>query len=436
MPVFKKRPRAAAANSKLEPRYWRQRLFKNTFTYRGRRVEVQGWSVKIQLFSRRKTFSLRSGVRAQAAREACQIYQTILAHGWEGVTQLKPPVGLRVKPGVGAANRSASSSSGAEYWKPRLIHRRYEEKTDPTGGREFSVRIEHAGACQFFALGTSEEAGAAERARDIYQTVVKKGWVAAHAAFSRELTLALRWMDDPLAWTYTTIHTRKSGDPFPPVTGPVGRPPKLNVAVLEPDAGIRLALAACANSQPGFCCETSFTSSTEALREIPRRRVDFVLANYHLPDELGAAFLEAVQRSQPGLAGLLYSVFEDSEHLFEATPGGAVGYMLQRMPPSRIFEPIAALPGSLTRDKIAACVRGYFQRLSASIPAGPPSQEIARLTPREHEILALMSKGFQAKEIAGALGISIWTVHGHTKSTFEKLNVHTRTEAVVKYLQK
>jgi len=62
--------------------------------------------------------------------------------------------------------------------------------------------------------------------------------------------------------------------------------------------------------------------------------------------------------------------------------------------------------------------------------------EMAKLTPRENEILTLLAKGDLAKEIANTLGISIWTVHGHVKSIFEKFNVHTRTEAVVKFLQK
>ena len=434
--MFKKRPRAAKPPSKLEPAYWRERLFKNTFTYRGRRVEVKGWSVKIQLFGKRKTFSLRSGVRAHAAQEACQIYHTILAHGWEGVTQLSAKASLPSPAPSGAPTAAAAISSDLEYWKPRLIHRKYPESPDRAGDREFSVRVEHARFSQYFPLGTSDETAAAELARHIHRTVVQKGWATANAIFSRELTLALRWMDDPLAWTYTTIHTRKSHGPFQPNTPPRSQPPKLHVAVLDPDAGIRFALATCANGQEGFRCEITFTNTAEALREIPRRRLDFILANYSLPDEPGVAFLEAVQRLQPGLTGLLYSVYSDSEHLFEATPGGAVGYMLKRMLPSKIFEPIADLGRPVTREQIATRVREYFQRLSASIPAGPPSPEIARLTPREHEILALMSKGYQAKEMADALGISIWTVHGHTKSTFEKLNVHTRTEAVVKYLQK
>ena len=70
------------------------------------------------------------------------------------------------------------------------------------------------------------------------------------------------------------------------------------------------------------------------------------------------------------------------------------------------------------------------------MPSGPSALDMAKLTPREHEILTLLAKGDLAKEIADSLGISIWTVHGHVKSIFEKFNVHTRTEAVVKFLQK
>ena len=434
--MFKKRPRVSKPLSKLEPAYWRGRLFKNTFTYKGRRVEVSGWSVKLQLFGKRKTFSLSSSNPAQAAGEACQIYQTILAHGWEGVTQSRAGTGPRLPLAPASRISPASIASDLHYWRRRLIHRKYPEQSNPLGDREFSVRIEHARISQYFPLGTRNETEAAGRAMHIYRAVLNKGWASVNAVFPRELTLALRWLDNPLAWTYTTIHTWGSNGPFRPAGGQPSRPSGLSVAFIEPDEGIRIALAACANSQDGFRCDAAFASAAEALREIPRRRVDFVLANHDLPTQPGAACLEDIQRLKPGLAGLLYSVFEDSDQLFKATPGGAGVYMLKRTPPFRIFEPVAKMTGPVTREQIASHVREYFQRLSATLPSGPPSREIARLTPREHDILALLSKGELAKEIADTLGISIWTVQGHVKSIFEKLNVHTRTEAVVKYLQK
>jgi DNA-binding NarL/FixJ family response regulator len=446
MRVFKKRPRVARPRAsgqddidstpKTEPGYWRHRLFKNTFTYKGRRIAVSGWSVKIQIFGKRKTFSLSSGARAKAATEACQIYQTIVAQGWEAVAQRRARVESQPNAVLELTASRALMESDVAYWKQRLIHRKYTEKPDAPADREFSVRIESSGTAHYFPLGTNDEMEAAVLAMRIYQTVVKQGWAKANQTYTRELTLALRWLDDPVAWTYATIHTRKSVTPFRPLNGTASRAEELTVAVIEPDAGIRLALASCANHQNGFRCDATFADAAEALREIPRRRVNFVLANHALADQPGATCVEELRRVLPKLTGLLYSVFEDSDQLFKATPGGAIGYLLKRTAPFRMFEPIAKTSGSLTREQIAARVRDYFHGLFAALPFGPSTLDMAKLTPREHEILALLSKGDLAKEIADSLGISVWTVQGHVKSIFEKLNVHTRTEAVVKFLQK
>ncbi len=172
------------------------------------------------------------------------------------------------------------------------------------------------------------------------------------------------------------------------------------------------------------------------MREIPRRCVDLVLANHDLPDESAVDCFEELHRVRPGLMVLSYSVFTDTDQLFKSTPGGAGVYMLKRTPPNRLFEPIASLTRSMTREQIAAHVRNYFQQLSAMPPSGPSFWKLAKLTPREQEVLALMSKGDLVKEIAGTLGISNWTVQDHVKGIFEKLKVHNRTEAVIKYLQR
>ena len=420
----------------MEAGYWQRRLFKNTFTYNGRSREVNGWSVKIQLFGKRRTFSLNASDRTQAAAEACFIYQTIHAQGWEAVGQRRGRIGLQRQLVKSNPDSLFAPEFDVAHWKRRLIHRRYPENARPESKRELSARIEHAGLSRYFPLGTDEEPSAAAVAMRIHQTVVGEGWAIANQKFARELTLALRWLDDPLAWTYTTVHTWVNGDPIPPTAAQPSKPAARNVAVIEPDAGIRFALVAGANSQEGFQCSAAFTSLAEAVREITRRRVDLVLANYTLPDQSGPTCLAELYRARPSLAGLLYSVFEDSEQLFKATPGGAAGYLLKRTPAHRIFDPIAGTAGPLSPELIAARIREYFQHLVATLPSGPSALDVARLTPREQEILALLAKGDLAKEIAESLGISIWTVHGHVKSIFEKLNVHTRTEAVVKFLQK
>lgn len=422
----------------MEVDYWHGRLFKNTFTYKGKRFRANSWSVKIQHLGKRKTFSLSFSHRAGAAQEAWQIYQTILAHGWEAVADHRARIRVPAKDTTGAMNAGAAIGADDEYWKRRLIHRKYLEPPNSQVDRELSVRIEHGRTSHYFPLDTSDETVAAGRAMRIYQTIVTQGWASANANFPRELTLALRWLDNPLAWTYVTLHTRKSNAPFRPIPGSPHGPRKLSVAVIEPDDGIRFALAACANHQEGFRCEATFASAAEALQKIPRRPVHLVLSNHSLPDKPGALCVEELQRALPNLAGLRYSVYEDSDQLFKATPGGAVGYLLKRTAASRIFEPIAEAlrKGPLTPAQVATCVREYFQKLFASLPTGPSCLELAKLTPREHEILTLLSTGEQAKGIADTLDISIWTVHGHVKHIFEKLKVHNRTEAVVKFLQK
>lgn len=420
----------------MESAYWEQRLFKNTFTYKGRSRKVNAWSVKLQLFGRRKTFSLNSSDRTKAAIEASHIYQTINTQGWDAVGQRRGWVGFQQPLMETKAGATASTGFDAEYWKGRLIHRKHPEPATPNSHRALSVRIEHSGIGRYFPLGTHEENQAATQAMHIHQAVASQGWGIANQRFARELTLAFRWLEDPLAWTYTTLHTRTNSDKTLSFEDSNAKTAKRSIAVIEPDAGIRLALAACANSQEGFACSAAYSSVTEALREITRSRIDLVITNYALPDQPGANCLEALQKVRPSIVGLLYSVFEDSDQLFKSTPGGAAGYMLKRTPTYRIFDPIAETTGPLTREVIALNIREYFQRLIAAMPSGPSALDMAKLTPREHEILALLAKGDLAKEIADSLGISIWTVHGHVKSIFEKLDVHTRTEAVVKFLQK
>jgi len=190
--VSEKRRRITTRFSKRDPAYWCERVFKNAYTYKGRRGQVGSWSVKIQLFGKRKSFTLSSHEHSQAADEACQIYQTILERGWQAVTHSR--AGKSAGFHVASVSLPASIRYDAEYWKQRLIHRRYPEPAQSLRGREFSVWIEHARISQYFPLGTSDENEAASRAMRIYRTVANKGWAAANGCFPRELSLALRAM--------------------------------------------------------------------------------------------------------------------------------------------------------------------------------------------------------------------------------------------------
>ena len=300
------------------------------------------------------------------------------------------------------------------------------------------MRIEHAMASHYFPLGTHDEAGAAAKARDIYLAVVREGWERVNQRFARELTVAIHWTENPLAWTYATFHTQVEG-PFPGApTVSKNACRRVRVAIVDRDAGALRALADCTNRQTGFICAKWFVGAKEILDEIPRRTFDLALVNGSSSDATPAEFSNVLRRLKPVLPVLFFSTHEDSDQLFRATPGGASGYLLKRTPSERLFDPIADAwkDGDLSVDRIASLVRHYFQNVVESLSTHEAAREMGKLTRREHDILSLLSKGHLDKEIAEALGISLWTVHGHLKKIYEKLGVHTRTEAAIKYLHK
>jgi DNA-binding NarL/FixJ family response regulator len=419
-----------------------RRLYKNTYTREGQRLTVKGWTVKIQHNGKRKTFSLKALSKKLAAMEAWRICQTIRTDGWGALAPVASVSGserYEIRP-------EAQNPKPLDYWKRKLVKRPYPALSSEQE-REFAIHIEHAGAGHYFPLETNLEQEAANKAAQIYDVVSRLGWSVAHQTFHRELSLALRWLDNPVAWTYTTIHTWKTAAGASEKRGSDAG--GFKVALVEPDAGLRVALASHLGSQEGVWCRHAFSSLDELVPAICREPVDLVLLNSCFREAPGGArFAKGCnlvtigeKRSSPQAAkrgevvDLFYSVFEDADQLFKCTPGGAHGYLLKRTPLDRLLAPMAAATGPLTQRLALLKVRQYFQEVLFTMPLGPSNERLVKLTPREREILSRLAKGQVTKEIAGALGISGWTVNGHVKSILEKLEVHTRTEAVVRYLE-
>jgi two-component system, NarL family, response regulator NreC len=437
--VFKKRPSSISGKTpsfkaKSDPEYWRHRLFRNTFTVQGERFHVNHWCVKIQHGGTRKTLALRHSHPTKAAAEASRIYQKIITQGWAGISIQ----GKRINSHSSRFAREQSLGSNVSYWADRLIHRKYTEKFHPNLEREFSVQIQHAGTSHYFPLRSDDRNAAARQAAQIYRVIVDEGWDKANERFPRELSVAFHWVENPLAWTYTTIQTQPKG--FQLSSGPMDKPSAgmLNIAIAESDLGIRKALTWCIDQQKGCCVIATFANAAEAFRQIPRLPIHLVMASQNLADQAGTAFLENLKRLNPKVAGLVFSVYEDCDLLFGCSPGGAACYLFRRTAPTRILEPIieAAGLGPVTEELIATKVRDYFETALSSLPIGGPSHALRNLTQRELEILGWLSKGQSDKEIADLLRISTWTVHGHLKKIFEKLGAHNRTEAVLRYLHK
>jgi DNA-binding NarL/FixJ family response regulator len=321
-------------------------------------------------------------------------------------------------------------------WKDRLILRRYRFPASGETERDLAARIEHAGVGYFFPLGTPDLNLAAGKAAQIHRLVVKQGWNSVFQKFPRELIVSFEWCMNPVLWTYTTVHTLVGKPKAPAADASAIHPNRQRVLVVELDSGLRRALCWSIDQQPGFgsvACDSAANFSNALAHHKPR----MVLLNRHLAGRIGFKSAGTIAPIRPGVPALTYSVHADGDQMFVSTPGGAGGYLVKRVKPDRLLEPIlhVASRSDLMTDDLLLRVKYYFQEL-LQLHSSHDNSALAKLTRREHEVLAFLSKGCVDKEIAQAMGISVWTVHGHIKKIFEQLNVRTRTEAVIHYLEK
>jgi DNA-binding NarL/FixJ family response regulator len=415
--------RNGSAESDETSNSWSKRLFKNTSTRGGQQKKAESWSVKIEHLGRRRTFSLGAADKTTAAVEAKAIFETIVAEGWDSALNDQK-------------KQSGFPKTDARFWKEHLLVRRYRFPASKEPEKAFTARIGHAGNTYFFPLGTDDADLAAQMACEIYCTIVNRGFEAVCALFPRELIVAFEWSANPIMWTYTTVHTLvgriadlETGTP--PVQAEVQ-----NVVIVEPDPGLRSALAWCINHRPGFYAVTCESPETFA-QVSAAHHTNLVLLNRSLAKRMGIEFSGGLTALPSGVLALAYSVSLDGDQMFVSTPGGAEGYMLKRVNPANLLDPIlqAGKIYDASVEEHFTAVRLFFKGLLRP-PASRHADALAKLTKRENEVLLLLGKGCVDKEIAQAMGISVWTVHGHIKKIFERLNVRTRTEAVIRYLEK
>ena len=174
-----------------------------------------------------------------------------------------------------------------------------------------------------------------------------------------------------------------------------------------------------------------YADGEAALREIPRRLPDVVLMDINLPGMSGVECVRQLKTAVPAVQFLMLTVYEDSDSLFNSLKAGASGYMLKRTASARLIEAIQDVHsgGSPMTPHLARRLVQYF--------TGPQEgrSPVLRLTPGENDFLEQLAKGYAYKEIADRMKISIDTVRSYVRTVYEKLHVHSRTEAVVKYLR-
>lgn len=221
----------------------------------------------------------------------------------------------------------------------------------------------------------------------------------------------------------TTSITRKPGKP-------------IQVALVEDDPGVRANLADILNASPGFTCQAAYPDGFAALKGIPANPPDVVLMDINLPGMLGTDCVRRLKAVAPGIPVLMLTVYDDNEQIFKSLMAGATGYLLKRTPKDKLLAAIREIVsgGAPMSRQIARRVVGFFQEISQMPSSIRRDSTLSGLTEREQQVLASLAQGHSYKEIGDKLNISFETVRTHIRSIYEKLHVHSRTEAVLKYL--
>jgi DNA-binding NarL/FixJ family response regulator len=208
---------------------------------------------------------------------------------------------------------------------------------------------------------------------------------------------------------------------------------RLNIAVsiIEDDASVRKILAGWVSRAKNLRCASEHASAEHALEHLQEKSPDVVLVDINLTGMSGIQCLSRLKPSMPATQFLMLTVYEDTDHIFEALAAGASGYLLKRTPREELLTSIKQVHegGAPMTSYIARKVVQAFRRPKSDKP------ELNELSPREWEVLDLLARGYAYKEIADTLGISMPTVNTHIHRTYEKLHVRSRGEAVARFSQ-
>jgi len=206
---------------------------------------------------------------------------------------------------------------------------------------------------------------------------------------------------------------------------------QIKVVIVDDDEEIRASLAALIRRSPNMRLIGDYANAEIALKEIPRHAPDVVLMDINLPGMKGYECVRQLKATRPEVQFLMLTVYEDGDSLFNSLKAGASGYLLKRTASSRLLEAIRDVynGGSPMTPQLARRVVQFFSK-----PAEGDSS-LSELTPGEREFLGQLANGYAYKEIADRMKISIDTVRSYVRTVYEKLHVHSRTEAVVKYLR-
>ena len=209
----------------------------------------------------------------------------------------------------------------------------------------------------------------------------------------------------------------------------------INFSIVDDDTGLRESIIRYLAVNGGFHFITQYAQAEEALARLPADHPTVVLMDIKMKGMDGIECVRRLKEKMPDVLVIMLTVFEDDDLIFDALMAGATGYLLKRQPPEKLAEAIkdVVAGGSPMSATIARKVVQLLQR------SGSPGKNTAAtrmlLSNRQREMLDLLAAGQPYKMIADKMGLSIHTVRSYIRRTYEKLQVHSRTEAVAKYLR-
>ena len=203
---------------------------------------------------------------------------------------------------------------------------------------------------------------------------------------------------------------------------------KLNIAIVEDNHAIRKNLVEMIMNEKTFRLLGEFSNAEEAFDTIPHLMLELVIMDIELPGMSGIECVAKLKPLCPKTQFMMFTVFEESEQVFNALAAGASGYMLKTSSEEEIIAALNELHagGSPMSPLIARKVVASFQKQAQAMKV------VESLSEREKEILQLLAEGLLYKEIGDKLAITLGTVKQHLHRIYEKLHVNNRTEAINK----
>ena len=205
----------------------------------------------------------------------------------------------------------------------------------------------------------------------------------------------------------------------------------IKTAIIEDQRDIREGLAMLINGTDGYRCTGSYRSMEEALAQISRELPDVILSDIGLPGMDGIEGIKILKERYPKMFILMLTVYDDDDRIFDALCAGACGYLLKRTSPARLLESLkeAVTGGAPMSPEVASRVITLFRDIR------PPERADYELTPHETRLLKLLVDGHNYTTSAEELNVSVNTIKFHMRNIYDKLQVHSKSEAVAKALR-